>query len=101
LAVVFLGAFACWYFYSGKTLQPMTREEAELRWKLHKEESKCSGYRIKELQMTKSHIVGFRCECGYEFTQRRLRIQDAPKLDTSVECLSPGSNEAEIELESN
>jgi hypothetical protein len=55
---------------------------------------------MKDLLMNKGDIVGFRCECGYEFKQRRLMIQEARKLNNSVECSSSGSIETERQLES-
>jgi hypothetical protein len=83
--IVVFGACCYWYFFDAKTEQPLTKEEVELMWKLHKKQTECTGSR-KDFLMNKDGIVGFRCECGYQFKQERLITQEARKLDTSVEC---------------
>jgi hypothetical protein len=83
---VVFGVYCCWYFLVAKTPQPLTLEEANLAWQLHKKQTGCYGSRIKDLLLNKGKIVGFRCECGYEFQQRRLLTQKIQKLNASVEC---------------
>jgi hypothetical protein len=82
---VVLGACYYWYFFDAKTEQPLTKGEVELMWKLHKKQTECAGSG-KDLLRNKDGIVGFRCECGYQFKQQRLMTQEARKLDISVEC---------------
>jgi len=102
VALVAFGAYCYWYFFVAKTVQPLKRSEVDLMWKLHKKQAECAGSRIKDLLRDKGGIVGFRCECGYEFKQQRLITQEARKLGTSAEC-SEGSDSVEIEkpLENN
>lgn len=102
VALVVFGAYCYWYFCVAKTVQPLKKNEVDLMWKLHKKQTECAGSQIKELLRDKGGIVGFRCECGYEFKQQRLITQEARKLDTSAEC-SEGSDfmETERPLENN
>ena len=102
VTLVVFGAYCYWYFCVAKTVQPLKKNEVDLMWKLHKKQTECAGSQIKELLRDKGGIVGFRCECGYEFKQQRLITQEARKLDTSVEC-SEGSDFVETErpLENN
>lgn len=99
-SVVVFGVYCYWYFFVAKTVQPITKEEVDLGWKLHKKQSGCTESRIKDLLNDRGGVVGFRCECGYEFKQKRLITQEARKLDSSVECsVGSDSSETEIQLE--
>ena len=54
-------------------------------WELHKKQARCAGSRINDLLMNKGEVVGFRCECGYEFKQQRFLTQTVRKPYASVE----------------
>jgi hypothetical protein len=88
LFVVF-GVYGYWYFFVAKIFEPLTREEADIAWQLHKKQKNCEASRIKDLLEEGGKIVGFRCECGHEFKQTRLITQKARKRITSVECPNP------------
>ena len=79
--VVFVGYF-CWYVFVGKTLQPVSAEEIDLMWRLHRMQTKCNGSRFTDLLSYREKIVGYRCECGYEFKQKRLIAQNVQKMPT-------------------
>jgi len=88
LVVASLIAFAtyfCWYAFVGKTLQPITNEEADLTWRLHKKNSGCKGSRITDMLSYRGKVIGFRCDCGYEFKQKRLLGQNVQKHPTPVD----------------
>jgi hypothetical protein len=70
-----LGAYILWFFLKAETVQPLTLEELALTWKLHKQQTGCQASRIHSLIKENGEVVGFKCECGYEFIQKRLITQ--------------------------
>jgi hypothetical protein len=70
-----LVAYVLWYLFKAKTVQPLTLDDMALTWKVHKQREGCNASRIHSLIKENDEIVGFRCECGYEFTQKRLITQ--------------------------
>lgn len=70
-------AYALWFFFMAKTPQPLGLDDLALTWKLHKQHEECTASRIHSLMTENDEIVGFRCECGYEFIQKRLITQKA------------------------
>ncbi|MEM2987950.1 MAG: hypothetical protein QXK26_02770 [Candidatus Bathyarchaeia archaeon] len=77
MAPLMLGFFiiyAAWYLTSLKTFAPMTREEAQLLWKIHKTRAGCDAQKMREIKR-KNKIVGFKCECGYKHVQKRPIIR--------------------------
>jgi len=83
-----LGAYIFWFFTKAKTFQPLTLDDLALAWKLHKQETGCIASRIDSLLIRKDEVVGFRCDCGYEFLQKRLITQRVPAYTkTSITSL--------------
>lgn len=85
-----LGAYAFWFVSKAKTFQPITLDELAMAWKLHKREANCSSAQIHDLLVRKGEVVGFKCDCGYEWLQKRLisqkvhlRTQNDKLLSTS------------------
>jgi hypothetical protein len=72
-----LGAYAFWLVSKAKTFQPLTLDGLALAWKLHKREAKCSASQINDLLVKNNEVVGFKCNCGYVFFQKRLITQKA------------------------
>ena len=70
-----LGVYAVWFFFKAKTVQPLTIDDLALTWKLHKQQSGCKSSRIHGLIKENDEIVGFKCDCGHEFIQKRLITQ--------------------------
>ena len=70
-----LGAYAFWFVSKAKTFQPLTLDELALTWKLHKHQTGCKSSYIHDLLVRNDEVVGFRCECGHEFLQKRLITQ--------------------------
>ena len=70
-----LGAYVLWFFFKAKTVQPLTLDDLALTWKVHKKQKGCNASRIHSLIKENDEVVGFRCECGYEFIQKRLITQ--------------------------
>ena len=74
-----LAVYCFWYFFLAKTFQPLTLDDLALIWRLHKLQTGCKSLRIHSLLESKNEIIGFKCDCGYEFKQKRLITQRAIK----------------------
>jgi len=70
-----LGIYCLWYLFKAETFQPLTLDELALTWKMHKLPTGCKASRIYNLILKNDEVVGFKCECGYEFIQKRLITQ--------------------------
>lgn len=70
-----LGAYVFWYVVKAKDFQPLTLDDLALTWKLHKHQTGCKSSCIHDLLVRNDEVVGFRCECGHEFLQKRLITQ--------------------------
>ena len=70
-----LGAYVTWYVFKAKEYQPLALDDLALIWKLHKRQTGCKSSYIHDLLVRNDEVVGFRCECGHEFFQKRLITQ--------------------------
>jgi len=70
-----LAAYIVWYLFRAKTVQPLTLDDLALTWKVHKKQKGCTASRINSLIKENDEVIGFRCDCGYEFIQKRLITQ--------------------------
>jgi len=82
-----LGAYVLWFFFKAKTVQPLTLDDLALTWKVHKKQKGCNASRIHSLIKENDEIVGFKCECGYEFIQKRLITQTSHERMTSPSAI--------------
>jgi hypothetical protein len=81
LALIFwvgLVSYVFWFLFKAETLHPMNLDDLALTWRMRKLETGCKASRINSLLTIKNENVGFKCECGYEFIQKRLISQKAP-----------------------
>ncbi len=69
------GAYSLWFLLKAETLQPLTLDDLALTWRLHKRQTGCRAPRIHSLITKNDEVVGFKCDCGYEFLQKRLITQ--------------------------
>jgi hypothetical protein len=76
---VALAVYCFLYFFIAKTAQPLTLDELALIWRMHKQQTGCTSSRIHSLIESKNEVIGFRCDCGYEFKQKRLITQRISK----------------------
>jgi len=74
-----LTVYCFWYFFLAKTFQPLTMDDIALMWRLHKQQTGCAASRVPSLLERNGEVIGFRCECGYEFQQKRLITQRVSK----------------------
>jgi len=86
--------YCFWYFFLAKTFQPLTLDDLALMWRLHKLQSGCTASRIHSLIERNNEIVGLRCECGFEFQQKRLITQRVRKARISREISNSSKSPA-------
>lgn len=82
-----LVAYVLWFFFKAKTVQPLTLDDLALTWRVHKQQRGCNASRIHSLIKEDDEVVGFRCECGYEFIQKRLITQNPQERQVSVSTI--------------
>jgi len=71
------GAYTFWFFTLAKEYVPLTTEEAEFLWKLHKQFDQCNAKTWQKITHN-GRLVGFKCECGYRYVQRRPITANSP-----------------------
>jgi hypothetical protein len=81
------GGYSFWYFFQAKTFQPLTLDDLALTWKLHKQQTGCNASRIHSLLTRNGEVVGFKCDCGHKFLQKRLITQKVRKQRVSSKRL--------------
>jgi len=59
------------FFILAKRTVPITVKEAKVMWMMHRKTTSCRGHRWKPIKHREDKIVGFRCECGYKYTQKQ------------------------------
>ena len=96
-----LGAYMLWYFFKAKTIQPLTMDALAITWKVHKKQTGCTASHVNTILVKENKIVGFKCECGYNYMQKRLIVQKAdsdvkddiaPKLSKRISSLVETEN---------
>jgi hypothetical protein len=100
-----LGAYALWFVSKAKTFQPLTLDELAVAWKLHKREADCNASQIHDLLVRKNEVVGFKCDCGYEWLQKRpitqkvhLHVQNVPQAADETEALPQEDASSTLDL---
>jgi hypothetical protein len=89
--------YVLWFFFRAKTVQPLTIDDLALTWKVHKQQSGCNSSRIHGLIKENDEIVGFKCDCGYEFIQKRLITQKPVERIATPTSTRPNITAAKIE----
>lgn len=91
-----------WYSFFGKTKQPLTLNEVDLLFVLHKKQAACTGTKISDLLLESGKVVGFKCECGYKYEQKRFLAQKVLRPFASDEFSGwVNPNEIEVKSETN
>jgi len=65
------GAYSFWFVSRAETVQPLALDEVVLIWKLHKQQTGCNSTELLSILTKRGKIIGFKCNCGYEFQQKR------------------------------
>ncbi len=70
-----LVSYVLWFIFKAKTVQALTLDDLALTWKVHKKKNGCTASRIHGLIKENDEVIGFSCDCGYMFIQKRLITQ--------------------------
>ncbi len=65
------GLAVCAVILTTRRTVPITADDAKVIWKMHHETAHCRGHTWRLLKRKQDKIVGFQCECGYKYTQKR------------------------------
>ena len=69
---VFFAGYLVWYTTAAKCDAPLTVNEARVLWKIHKRNTNCTRHKWRRITCKSGKVLGFECECGYKYTQKRL-----------------------------
>jgi hypothetical protein len=69
-----LGGYLIWYVAAAKCDMPLTLDEARVLWKMHKRNTNCTGHKWRSITRKNGKVLGFECECGYKYKQKRRLI---------------------------
>jgi hypothetical protein len=78
-----LVVYVVWFIFKAKTVQSLTLDDLALTWKMHKQQTGCTASRIHGLIKENDEVIGFKCDCGYEFIQKRLITQRPVELSAT------------------
>ena len=77
-------AYMLWYVFRAKEFQPLTLDDLGLLWRIHKHQTGCKASRLRDLLVKNGEVVGFNCDCGHHYLQKRLITQKIhPRLQTA------------------
>jgi hypothetical protein len=76
-----LGVYIVWYFFKAETLHPLSGEDLTTTWQLHKNQTGCRASTIDTIHVKNDCIVGFTCNCGYNYMHKRS-ITQKPNSDS-------------------
>jgi hypothetical protein len=76
---VFFAGYLAWYVTLAKCDAPISADEAKVLWEMHKQSSCCGGSRWRSVARKSGKVLGFECECGFRYTQKRLILSGSPK----------------------
>jgi ABC-type nickel/cobalt efflux system permease component RcnA len=65
-----LGLFVVWLLLGATRVVPLTHEEAETLWKIHKQKTRCKAKKWAEVN-SKNKLIGFECGCGHKHVQKK------------------------------
>ena len=65
-----LGFAIAWLLLSAKRVVPLTHNEAETLWKVHRQQTQCKAKSWDEV-VQRNKIIGFECKCGHKHVQKK------------------------------
>ena len=65
-----LGLLVAWFLLSAKRIVPLTHNEAETLWKVHKQQARCTAKDWQQI-LRGQEIIGFECACGKTHIQKK------------------------------
>ena len=68
-----------WYITSAKHYIFITKKYANVLWKIHKGNQMCKGIKWRAIMHKDGKIMGFKCDCGYTYSQTKPVLSSLPK----------------------
>jgi len=76
--------YMLWYVFRAKEFRSLTLDDLALLWRIHKHQTGCKASRLRDLLVKNGEVVGFNCDCGHHYLQKRLITQKIhPRLQTA------------------
>lgn len=76
---------AALYLATAKRSAPLTKQEAAILWKIHKQRTNCQSSTWRPLtQRTTGVITGFKCECGCHYMQKVPLLGGRKQVQTPI-----------------
>ena len=72
------------YLLQAHRSTPISEKEADMLWKLHKQNDRCNSHKWHLSKGEKGEILGFECQCGYQYSQKRPLVYQAPSAATGL-----------------
>jgi hypothetical protein len=72
--------YMLWYATSAKSSAAITVNDAKILWKMHKKSTNCTGHKWHLITGRSGKISGFKCDCGYKYTQKRPLVSSKPRI---------------------
>ncbi len=75
----FFALFLLYYVIEVRKNVPITPDEAKILWKIHKQTTHCTAKDWEPISTRRGKLKGFRCECGYSYSQKRPLVSGTHK----------------------
>ncbi len=76
-------AYTSWLVFKAKHNVPITLQEAKALWHIHKKNSACKAHKWEPLAQKGDLAKGFKCQCGYKYTQKKPLVVSTPTAKIS------------------
>jgi hypothetical protein len=73
-------AYLLWFITAVKRNEPITVDEAKTLWRIHKKNTHCTGHSWHPIKRRGGKIKGFKCDCGYKYSQIRPIVAGVPQV---------------------
>jgi hypothetical protein len=85
-AWISFAAYLSWYVAAAKTSVPISIKEAKTLWHIHKQNTACKGNKWEPVSQKGDMVKGFKCECGYKYTQKKPVVSLTSAKVTTARC---------------
>ena len=75
-------SFTCylfWFITSANHNVFISKKYANTLWKIHKGNQCCNGKKWTAINHKEGKIIGFNCDCGYTYSQKKPVLSSSPK----------------------
>jgi len=65
------GAYNLWLIGKARQYAPLSAQDVYILWSVHRKETHCNSSTYACKIHKKKGIIGFKCQCGHEYTSKR------------------------------